>query len=433
MALTVKQIEAARFGIEKERLSDGGGLYLRLFPNGSKRFQVQVARAPGSKSRGWVTLGPYPELSLKAARGLAAQVRAMADEGKAINDIRAEMKGECVGGTETMGGAANLSRSGHHPNDADLPPDGSDLLLREAAKEWFENKRKSLSNGKHIDQNWNTIATYVLPTLGDMPVSTIHMHDIINTLDPIWHTKNTTASRTLARLREIIERARIKRKLDISNPAVFCTRTAFGYTRRRTKHHAALPLGRVQEFWQWLEEVRCDETTRLATQLLVLTGKRTNEVRFAEWALIDADQGVWNTDARLMKSRLPHRVPLSQQTHRVLDNASLLTGGKKLVFAKPSTISGSFSENTILNLVKRFEPDLTGHGFRANFKTWSRRAKRYDRDAIEFSLAHVQTKLEEAYMRDDLIEERAELMQDWADFVTDGSLPQSLRKQLGCG
>ncbi|MBY6201015.1 tyrosine-type recombinase/integrase [Maritalea mobilis] len=433
MALTVKQIEAARFGIEKERLSDGGGLYLRLFPNGSKRFQVQVARAPGSKSRGWITLGAYPELSLKAARGMAAQVRAMADEGKTIDDIRGVMKGECVGGPETMGSAANLSRSGHHPNDADLPPDGSDLLLREAAKEWFENKRKSLSSGKHIDQNWNTIAAYVLPTLGDMPVSTIHMYDIIETLAPIWHAKNTTASRTLARLREIIERARIKYRLEIANPAVFCTRTAFGYTRHRTKHHAALPLGRVQEFWQWLEEVRCDETTRLATQLLVLTGKRTNEVRFAEWALIDAAQRIWNTDARLMKSRLPHRVPLSHQATRVLENASFLTGGKKLVFAKPSTKSGSFSENTILNLVKRFDPELTGHGFRANFKTWSRRAKGYDFDAIEFSLAHVQTKLEEAYMRDDLIEERAELMQDWADFVTDGSLPQSLRQQLGRG
>jgi len=45
----------------------------------------------------------------------------------------------------------------------------------------------------------------------------------------------------------------------------------------------------------------------------------------------------------------------------------------------------------------------------------------------------VQTKLEEAYMRDDLIEERSELMQDWADFVTDGNLPPSLRQQLGLG
>ncbi len=75
MPMTVKQIESARYGVDKERLSDGGGLYLRLFPNGAKRFQVQVARAPESKARGWVTLGDFPALSLKTARVEAARVR----------------------------------------------------------------------------------------------------------------------------------------------------------------------------------------------------------------------------------------------------------------------------------------------------------------------------------------------------------------------
>jgi hypothetical protein len=58
MPLNVKQIEAARFGVQKERLSDGGGLYLRLFANGAKRFQVQIQREPDSAARGWVTLVP---------------------------------------------------------------------------------------------------------------------------------------------------------------------------------------------------------------------------------------------------------------------------------------------------------------------------------------------------------------------------------------
>lgn len=57
--------------------------------------------------------------------------------------------------------------------------------------------------------------------------------------------------------------------------------------------------------------------------------------------------------------------------------------------------------------------------------------KRYDRDAIEFALAHVQDSLEEAYMRDDLLRERIELMQDWANFVTGGNQPRSLRQALG--
>jgi integrase len=215
------------------------------------------------------------------------------------------------------------------------------------------------------------------------------------------------------------------------NPAEFCKKTAFGYTSRRTKHHAALPVERVPELWQWLEDVTCDESTRQATQLLLLSAKRTNEVRFAAWPLIDMREGVWTTDAGLMKSRLMHRVPLSSQAKIVLDNAAFLMPDAKLVFAKPKTKSGSFSENTILQLVKRFEPHLTGHGFRASFKTWAKIQKRYDRDAIEFALANVQEALEEAYMRDDLLGERAELMQDWADFVTGGKAPASLAEKLG--
>lgn len=88
MPMTVKQIAATRFGVDKERMSDGSGLCLRLFPNGAKRFQVQIARAPGVRGRGWVTLGEYPALGLKSARGLAAQARALADEGLTIDAVR---------------------------------------------------------------------------------------------------------------------------------------------------------------------------------------------------------------------------------------------------------------------------------------------------------------------------------------------------------
>lgn len=253
---------------------------------------------------------------------------------------------------------------------------------------------------------------------------------MVETLRPIWHTKNTTAARTLGRVKEIIELALLDHDLDIPNPAVFCTRTAFGHTAKQTDHHVALPPERLPEFWSWLQDVDTEETIRIATQLLILTAKRTGETRFAEWSFFNEASGVWSTPKGLMKARLRHRVPLSSQAKAVLENAAVLSAGKALVFAKPSTKSGTISENAILGLVKRFEPDLTGHGFRASFKTWSRLQRRYDRDAIEYSLAHVPSKLEEAYMRDDLLEERSELMQDWADFVTEGEDPRSLREQL---
>ncbi len=432
MPLTVKQIEAARFGVEKERLSDGGGLYLRLFPNGAKRFQIQVARAPGGKTRGWVTLGQYPDMSLKAARGLAARVHALAEDGLSIEDIRCELDGTTQAAPDASGSVTIQPKRRQRQSKAKRPVAMSDnaVLLRDAARRWFENKRPTLSNGKHIDQNWNTIATYVLPLLGDRPVAEIKRREVVEALRSIWHEKNTTARRTLGRLKEIIELARLEHDLEIANPADFCTRTAFGYTAKRTEHHAALAPEEMPDFWHWLQGTTCDENIRIATQLLVLTAKRTGEVRFAEWSLIDMSRGIWTSRDSRMKSRKTHRVPLSKQARMLLDNAAQLSAGKRLVFAKRSTTSGTISENAILGLVKRFKPDLTGHGFRASFKTWARLQRRFDRDAVEYALAHVASKLEEAYMRDDLLAERAELMQDWADYVTGGTTPRCLREQI---
>jgi len=268
------------------------------------------------------------------------------------------------------------------------------VLLRDAARRWFENKRPTLSNGKHIDQNWNTVATYILPHLGDRPVAEIKRREVVEALRPIWHSKNTTAARTLGRLKEIVELARLDHDLDIPSPAVFCTRTAFGYSAKRTEHHVALLPERLPEFWAWLQDVSTEESMRIATQLLVLTPKRTGETRFAKWSLVTENNRIWNTPKGLMKARLLHRVPLSRQARAVLDNAAVLSAGKTFVFHKPSTHSSTISENAILGLVKRFEPDLTGHGFRARFKTWSRLRRRYYRDAIEYAQAHVPSKLE---------------------------------------
>ena len=102
-----------------------------------------------------------------------------------------------------------------------------------------------------------------------------------------------------------------------------------------------------------------------------------------------------------------------------------------MLFGKNGNRSGVISENAALNLVKRFDPGITGHGMRASFKSWARMQRRYERDAIEFALAHRLPPLEEAYLREDLLEERRELMQDWADFLCGGKDPVDLKSKLG--
>lgn len=145
MALTVKQIEAAKHGNHKERMSDGSGLYLRLYPSGKKTFQAQVSKESGSPSRVWVSLGDFPQLSLKEARDVAGWVRLQSSRGWSVDQIRIALRSE----------------EGITP-DAPSSAPSRPVTFRQVAEVWFERKRAGLKNGKHIDQNWNTMATYAV-------------------------------------------------------------------------------------------------------------------------------------------------------------------------------------------------------------------------------------------------------------------------------
>jgi integrase len=123
-----------------------------------------------------------------------------------------------------------------------------------------------------------------------------------------------------------------------------------------------------------------------------------------------------------MKMARGYRTPLSRQAVQVLLNLRRLApsgvSGKAHVFAS-KTKSGTLSENTGLKHVQTYKENITVHGLRSTFRTWGSEA-RWDKDLLEFALAHVQEKLEAAYQRSDLLEQRRPLMQVWADVVTRG-------------
>lgn len=413
MTLTVKKLEGAKFGIDKERLSDGNGLYLRLYPSGAKRFQVQIPSEPGCKRRVWITLGDFPALSLKEARETTVWIRLQVARDWNAAQVRAAL----------TSGTLGADRPNRTPEAATKP----DVLFREVAADWFERKRHGLKNGKHIAQNWTTIETYTFPRLGHRPIREITKPEVVDTLRPIWHEKNETARRTLGRLQEIFELAELQSHI-ASNPARFNPQTAFGRVRRKTQHFGSLPWERMPELWQWLRAVRCDQITRQFVMLLLLSAKRTGEVRFARHSWFSGPpQAVWETPAEHMKMGQSHRVPVSRQIATVVDNMAILSGADGCLFSKPHTKSGVISENAALVLLKRFDASITGHGARASFKGWARSQGRYQRDTIEFALAHGLPPLEAAYMREDLLEERRPMMQDWADFVTGDAGVPSLR------
>ena len=148
-------------------LHDGGGLYFRVSRTGSKswvfRFQLDGKRRD-------MGIGPFPQISLAEARGKAAAHRKARYDG--IDPLEAKA---------AVRAAQRLSAA-------------KGRTFREVAEDFIGRNEAGWRNQKHRQQWRNTLATYVYPTLGELPVAAIDTGLVVQVLDPIWTQKSETAS-----------------------------------------------------------------------------------------------------------------------------------------------------------------------------------------------------------------------------------------------
>jgi integrase len=142
-------------------------------------------------------------------------------------------------------------------------------------------------------------------------------------------------------------------------------------------------------------------------------------VRSAEWSEIDLDGAIWTIPAAKMKMRRPHRVPLAKQAVELLRSLQALTGNRRLLFPGAWNFRKPLSENTLNAALRRlgYAADvMTSHGFRAAASSMLNETGKWNADAIEAQLAHVEgNSVRRAYARAEFWDERVKLMTYWAD------------------
>ncbi|MBP9674889.1 MAG: DUF4102 domain-containing protein, partial [Bacteriovoracaceae bacterium] len=74
MALTITSINSLKADKKTKKVFDGGGLYLEISPSGGKWWRFKY-RFDGKEKR--LSLGVFPEISLKDARNLRDEFRKM--------------------------------------------------------------------------------------------------------------------------------------------------------------------------------------------------------------------------------------------------------------------------------------------------------------------------------------------------------------------
>jgi integrase len=390
--LTALKVEKAK---QPGMYCDGGGLYLRVTPEGTKQW---VLRYMLNRRPRWMGLGPLPLYSLQEARTKALAARKLRHEG--IDPIEAR----------------RAERARKRLEEAKA------VTFKQCAEAYINSHRAGWRNGKHAGQWSATLATYAFPLIGGLPVQSVDTGLVLKVLEPIWTAKPETAGRLRGRIESILDYAKVRNYRAGENPARWrghLDKLLLARSKvHRVEHHAALSYAELSEFLARLHDQ--EGIAAPALEFLILTAARTGEVIGARWSEMDLLDKTWAIPAARMKSQREHRVPLSARALAILREMQAVRqddSDEAYVFPsrKPKT---PLSNMAFLMLLRRMgRGDLTGHGFRSTFRDWAAERTSYPNHVVEMALAHaVSDKVEKAYRRGDLFEKRCKLMDAWARF-----------------
>lgn len=385
--LTAKKITSLDDGYH----SDGDNLYLQI-KGGAKSWLFIYKR--GKKHE--LGLGAFPDVSLAEARQKASDLRKVLANG---NDPLIERK--------------------EHRRLAKLEA-SKNITFAECAEYCLKELTAGLKNEKHVKQWYSSLAEYAYPYIGKMPIKDVGTEDVLNCIQPIWLTKNETASRLRGRIEKVLSWATTKGFCEGDNPARWRGHIENLLAKpskiQKVEHHPALPYREIAAFM-----VRLSTQEGIAARCLeftILTAARTNEAIGATWSEIDWEAKLWLIPKERMKADKPHTVPLSAQVMTLLKNMASI---RQNDYVFPSRNKG-LSNMAMLNCLKRMErTDLTVHGFRSTFRDWLAEETHYPNHVAEMCLAHtIKNEAEAAYRRGDLLEKRLSVMTDWAVYCTQG-------------
>jgi integrase len=288
------------------------------------------------------------------------------------------------------------------------------MTFRQCAEAYIAAHKVSWSNPKHAAQWPATLNAYAYPIFGELSVQSIDVGLVTKALEAIWQTKTETASRLRGRIEAVLDWATVRGFRQGDNPARWrghLENLLPARTKLSRGHHAALPLTKLPEFMAKLRSV--ETVSARALEFAILTAARTGEVLGAKWSEIDLDGGVWTVPAARMKGGREHRVPLSAPAKAILEQMHGI-GQTGYVFPNAKR-KGQLPAMALYMEMRRLSVDATPHGFRSTFRDWAAEHTSFPHEVCEAALAHaINSKVEAAYRRGDLLERRRELMAAWA-------------------
>ncbi len=387
MALTQLQIEKAKPGDKRKKLSDGKGLQLWVEPDGAKRWRMAY-RFDGKQLV--YAIGVFPEIGLKDAREATDAARKLLAAG--IDPTQQKRLDKLTAAQER-----------------------TNTFEAIAAELLDKKRREGCAKSTLTKSEW--LLGIAKADLGKRPVAELKASEVLAVLKEVEGKGNhETATRLRGIIGEVCRLAvatgraeadptwALRRALvtpTVTHRAAIIEPVAFGGLLRAIDGYDGTP------------------ETLYALQLLALTFLRPGELRQAEWSEFELEQCVWTIPGPRMKMRKPHKVPLAPQALEVLKQLQAITGRGKFLFPSVRSSSRCLSENTLNAALRRLgytSEQMTAHGFRAAASSLLNESGLWNPDAIEAQLAHRESnEVRRAYARAEYWDERVRMMTWWAD------------------
>lgn len=418
MALADTTVRLVRPTGKNFTLTDADGLALFVSAKGAKNWHFRFYWN-GKQVR--ISLGCYPEVSLKEARERRDEARALVAKGI---DPRAQRREERR--------AAALA---------------ADNTFEAVFRRWRDFKAHSLKTGRQstLSQLDRIFKKDVLPALGQRSIFDIARADLLDVLRRIERRKAlTTAEKCRTWFNQMFRYALVDVNLE-TNPAADLDIVAM--PQPPVRHNPFLRMDELPAFLKQLRSYGGDINTQLGLRLLLLTGVRTGELRSALPEQFDLERGLWvippvivkQLQAKLRREGSeipPYIVPLPTQAIAIVRYllATKCTAQRYLLPHR-SDPKERMSENTLNGALTRmgYKEKLTGHGIRATIST-ALNELGYRQEWVDAQLSHCDPNpVRAAYNHAEYVEQRRQMMQEWADRLDQWELEglQGERSSIG--
>ncbi|MCD4632095.1 integrase [Proteus mirabilis] len=386
--LSAKEIDAAKPKQSDYVLYDGDGLELLVKSNGSKLWSFRYIR-PLTKKRAKKSLGSYPAVSLADARSYRLEARTLL--------------------------AKQIDPQDHHKEQVRNSLEAKTNTFQLVAERWWEVKKSTVTEDYGNDI-WRSLERDVFPTIGDISVTDIKAHILVQAIQPVQaRGALETVRRLCQRINEVMIYAQNTGLID----AVPSINIGKAFEKPKKKNMPSIPPDQLPKLMQTMRTANIILPTRCLFMWQLLTISRPAEAAEARWDEINFETKEWKIPAARMKINREHTVPLSDAALAILELMKPLSGNREFIFPSRIKPTQPMNSQTVNAALKRagFGGILVSHGLRSIAST-ALNEQGFPPDVIEATLAHVdKNEVRRAYNRSDYLEQRRLMMQWWADFI----------------